>query len=97
MFSMAVADMAGRTLAAVVEFLFAFTLASGKLVLYAAMMAPRDARTRQSALLRALGATRAQLARPRRLEHWLAGAAAGGWLGWRRVLNHPPLLILRPT
>jgi hypothetical protein len=42
-----------------VEFLFVFTLASGVLVLYAALMGSQDERTREAALLRALGATRA--------------------------------------
>jgi len=46
---------------AAVEFLFGFTLISGLLVLYAAMAGSLDARKRQAALLRALGATRRQL------------------------------------
>ncbi|MBC7685138.1 MAG: FtsX-like permease family protein, partial [Bdellovibrionales bacterium] len=41
-----------------VEFLFMFTLASGVLVLYAALMGSQDERTREAALLPALGATR---------------------------------------
>jgi putative ABC transport system permease protein len=41
-----------------VEFLFLFTLASGVLVLYAALMGSTAERTREAGLLRALGATR---------------------------------------
>jgi putative ABC transport system permease protein len=43
-----------------VEFLFLFTLASGVLVLYAALMGSQAERTREAGLLRALGATRKQ-------------------------------------
>jgi putative ABC transport system permease protein len=60
-----------------VEFLFTFTLASGVLVLYAALMGSQDERTRESGLLRALGATRKQLARAQWIEFSLVGALAG--------------------
>ena len=60
-----------------VEFLFLFTLASGVLVLYAALMGSQAERTRESALLRALGATRKQLATSQRIEFALVGALAG--------------------
>ncbi|KQV78528.1 ABC transporter permease [Massilia sp. Root351] len=60
-----------------VEFLFLFTLASGLLVLYAALAGSQDERKRQAALLRALGATRSQLARAQWMEHLLTGALAG--------------------
>ena len=60
-----------------VEFLFLFTLASGLLVLYAALAGSQDERKRQAALLRALGATRTQLARAQWTEHLLTGALAG--------------------
>jgi putative ABC transport system permease protein len=60
-----------------VEFLFTFTLASGLLVLYAALMGSQDERTRESGLLRALGATRKQLARAQWIEFSLVGALAG--------------------
>ncbi|KQW88450.1 hypothetical protein ASC94_23805 [Massilia sp. Root418] len=60
-----------------VEFLFFFTLAAGLLVLYAALAGSHDARMRQAALLRALGATRRQLARAQWMEHLLTGALAG--------------------
>ena len=122
-----------------VEFLFAFTLASGLLVLYAALMGSQDERTREAGLLRALGATRRQLAQAQLIEFSLVGALAGllaatgaaamgwalatyqfkfawsfapgvwafgllagalcaiagGWLGLRNVLKHPPLQTLR--
>ena len=122
-----------------VEFLFAFTLASGLLVLYAALMGSQDERTREAGLLRALGATRRQLAQAQLIEFSLVGALAGllaasgaaamgwalatyqfkfawsfapgvwvfgllagalcaiagGWLGLRNVLRHPPLQTLR--
>jgi putative ABC transport system permease protein len=62
---------------AAVQFLFAFTLASGVLVLYAALAGSQDARLRQAALLRALGATRSRLAQAQWIEHALTGALAG--------------------
>src|SRR5471032_1109437 len=60
-----------------VEFLFVFTLASGVLVLYAALMGSQDERTRESGLLRALGATRRQLSQAQLIEFSLVGALAG--------------------
>ena len=60
-----------------VEFLFMFTLASGVLVLYAALMGSQDERTREAALLRALGATRRQLSQAQWIEFSLVGALAG--------------------
>jgi len=60
-----------------VEFLFAFTLVSGVLVLYAALMGSQDERTREAGLLRALGATRRQLGRAQLIEFSLVGALAG--------------------
>ncbi|MBY0241939.1 MAG: FtsX-like permease family protein [Burkholderiaceae bacterium] len=122
-----------------VEFLFGFTLISGVLVLYAALMGSQDERTREAGLLRALGATRRQLSRAQLIEFllvgalagllaatgaaamgwglatyqfkfewvfnpgvWAAGLAAGalcaiagGYLGLRSVLKHPPLQTLR--
>jgi putative ABC transport system permease protein len=74
---------------AAVEFLFLFTLASGVLVLYAALMGSQDERTREAGLLRALGATRGQLAQAQRIEFALVGSLAGllaatgaAGLGW---------------
>jgi len=60
-----------------VEFLFLFTLASGLLVLYAALMGSQSERTREAGLLRALGATRQQLAQAQRIEFLLVGGLAG--------------------
>jgi len=60
-----------------VEFLFAFTLASGVLVLYAALMGSQDERTREAGLLRALGATRKQLSQAQWIEFSLVGGLAG--------------------
>jgi putative ABC transport system permease protein len=72
-----------------VEFLFLFTLASGVLVLYAALMGSQDERTRESALLRALGATRKQLSQAQWIEFSLVGglsvllaATGAAALGW---------------
>ncbi len=60
-----------------VEFLFVFTLAAGVLVLYAALLSSRDERTREAALLRALGASRRQLTRAQLAEFAGIGALAG--------------------
>ncbi|MBR7799099.1 FtsX-like permease family protein [Undibacterium sp. FT137W] len=60
-----------------VEFLFMFTLASGVLVLYAALAGSQDLRMREAALLRALGATRSQLSKAQWLEFTLVGGLAG--------------------
>ena len=82
---------------AAVEFLFAFTLAAGVMVLLAAIGAGRAAREREYAILRALGGTRALLARMQRAELLGVGALAGfmassvalllGWLLARRVFE----------
>ena len=60
-----------------VEFLFTFTLASGVLVLYAALMGSQAERTREAGLLRALGATKGQLAQAQRIEFLLVGGLSG--------------------
>jgi putative ABC transport system permease protein len=80
-----------------VEFLFLFTLASGVLVLYAALVGSQEQRTRESGLLRALGATRKQLSNAQWIEFSLvgglagllaaSGAAAVGWSLARFVFN----------
>ncbi|WP_233212546.1 ABC transporter permease [Collimonas sp. PA-H2] len=62
---------------AAVEFLFLFTLASGALVLYAALVGSQDERTREAGLLRALGATRKQLSQSQWIEFALIGSLAG--------------------
>jgi putative ABC transport system permease protein len=60
-----------------VQLLFGFTLAAGVLVLTAALAATRDERVREAAVLRALGATRQQLARAQRVELLAVGGLAG--------------------
>jgi len=60
-----------------VEFLFGFTLAAGLVVLFAAVSATREARTREYALMRALGASSRLLATVQRAELLGVGALAG--------------------
>lgn len=62
---------------AAAQFLFAFALAAGMLVLYTALVSSHDERTREAALLRALGASRRQLSRAQTVEMLLVGALAG--------------------
>ena len=59
------------------QFLFAFALAAGVLVLYTALSASQDERVREAALLRALGASRRQLSSAQAAELVLVGALAG--------------------
>lgn len=59
------------------QFLFVFALAAGVLVLYTALVSSHDERVREAALLRALGASREQLARAQRAELILVGALSG--------------------
>ena len=82
---------------AAVEFLFVFTLAAGVLVLVAAMLVSQQERQRESALLRALGATKNQLKHAQTLECLLIGSVAGflaatgagltGWLLARQIFD----------
>lgn len=60
-----------------VQLLFLFTLAAGVLVLGAAMYSTRDERMHEVAILRALGASGAQLNSALRIELLLLGALAG--------------------
>ncbi len=60
-----------------VEFLFGFTLIAGILVLYAAQSAGQQERQRESALMRALGASRHQLSRSLTAELLLTGGLSG--------------------
>ncbi|CAM3828886.1 ABC transporter permease [Roseateles saccharophilus] len=60
-----------------VQFLFGFTLATGLVVLLAAVGSTREARTREFALMRALGAPSSLLARVQRAELLGVGALAG--------------------
>jgi putative ABC transport system permease protein len=91
---------------AAVEFLFVFTLAAGVLVLVVAMLVSQQERLRESALLRALGATKNQLQHAQTIECLLIGSVAGflaatgagltGWLLARQIFdfnwNVSPLL-----
>lgn len=69
-------DVINQVISAV-EFLFLFTLASGILVLYAALAGSQDERTREAGLLRAFGATRKQLSQAQWVEFALVGGLAG--------------------
>jgi putative ABC transport system permease protein len=60
-----------------VEFLFGFTLAAGLVVLFAAVSATREARSREFAVMRAMGASRALLSQVQRTELLCVGALAG--------------------
>jgi putative ABC transport system permease protein len=60
-----------------VQFLFVFTLAAGVLVLYAALAGTRDERMRESALLRALGASHRQVRSVQVAEFVAVGALSG--------------------
>jgi putative ABC transport system permease protein len=60
-----------------VEFLFGFTLAAGLVVLFAAVSATREARSREFAIMRALGASSQLLAQVQRVELLGVGALAG--------------------
>ena len=79
---------------AAVQFLFLFALLAGALVLYAALVGTQDLRIREAGLLRALGATRRQLAQAQRIEVLLVGGVAGllaatgaGLTGWALARN----------
>lgn len=63
--------------AGAVQGLFLFTLLAGALVLGAAMYATRDERIHEAAILRAIGASAAQLQSALRLELLLMGVLAG--------------------
>jgi putative ABC transport system permease protein len=60
-----------------VEFLFGFTLAAGLVVLFAAITATREARSREFAIMRALGASARLLGQVQRTELLGVGALAG--------------------
>jgi len=60
-----------------VQFVFLFALGAGLLVLYAALIATQDERVQETAIMRALGASRAQVASSQRMEFLLMGALAG--------------------
>jgi putative ABC transport system permease protein len=99
-----VQQVIGQVVSAV-EFLFLFTLAAGVMVLAAAMLVSQHERAHESALLRALGATRAQLSRAQWVECALVGSSAGllaalgatavGWILAQQVLDVE--WLFRPT
>ncbi len=60
-----------------VEFLFGFTLVAGLVVLFAAISATREARSREFAIMRAMGASGRLLAQVQRTELLGVGALAG--------------------
>jgi putative ABC transport system permease protein len=60
-----------------VQFLFLLTLAAGVVVLWGALASSRDERVREAALMRALGASRRQLASAQFFELAIGGALAG--------------------
>ena len=80
-----------------VQFLFVLTLAAGVVVLYTALASSRDERVREAGLMRALGASRAQLLRAQLWELGLSGGLAGllaalgastiGWVLARQVFR----------
>ncbi len=86
-----------QQVAQAVEFVFLFTLVAGIVVLYAAVVASRDERLYEAAIMRTLGAARSQLRRAQWLEFLTVGALAGliaatgasatGFLLAREVLN----------
>lgn len=60
-----------------VQLVFLFALAAGVLVLYAALLATQDERLQEAAVMRALGAARAQVARAQQAEFLALGLVAG--------------------
>jgi putative ABC transport system permease protein len=60
-----------------VQFVFLFTLVAGIAVLYAAIAATQDERLYEAAVMRTLGATRAQVNRAHLAEFTIIGAVAG--------------------
>ncbi len=80
-----------------VQFVFLFTLLAGLVVLYAAIASSHDDRLYQATIMRALGASRVQLARANLAEFAVIGALAGviaaaganvlGYVLAQRVIN----------
>jgi putative ABC transport system permease protein len=60
-----------------VQFVFLFTLLAGLVVFYAAIASTQDDRMQQAAIMRTLGASRAQLTRAHLAEFAVIGALAG--------------------
>lgn len=91
-------DLVGQVVRAV-QFIFLFAVGSGVLVLYASLLATRDERVREAAVMRALGASRRQVLASQRAEFAVlgmlagllaaAGATAIGWLIAQKVFQFP--------
>ena len=62
---------------AAVQLVFLFALGAGVLVLYTALMSSQGERTREAALMRTLGASRAQVAAAQRTEYLAIGLLSG--------------------
>ncbi|MBI4193740.1 MAG: FtsX-like permease family protein [Betaproteobacteria bacterium] len=60
-----------------VQFVFLFALGAGLLVLYAALVSTEDERRREAALMRVIGASRAQVTGSQRIEFLAMGLIAG--------------------
>jgi len=60
-----------------VQFVFAFALGAGLLVLYSALLATQDERQHEAALMRALGASRSQILAAQRAEFASLGLISG--------------------
>jgi len=60
-----------------VQFVFLFALGAGVLVLYAALLATQDERMQEAAVMRALGASRAQVVAAQRAEFAALGIISG--------------------
>jgi putative ABC transport system permease protein len=81
------------------QIVFLFALAAGVLVLYAALLATQDERLQEAAVMRALGAARAQIAKAQQAEFLALGLIAGalasvsafgiGYVLADRVFNFP--------
>jgi putative ABC transport system permease protein len=69
-------DLVGQVVRAV-QFIFLFAVGAGILVLYAALLATRDERVREAAVMRALGASRRQVLASQRAEFAVLGLLAG--------------------
>jgi putative ABC transport system permease protein len=69
-------DLVGQVVRAV-QFIFLFAVGSGVLVLYASLLATRDERVREAAVMRALGASRRQVLASQRAEFAVLGLLAG--------------------
>ncbi|MFN0304542.1 MAG: ABC transporter permease, partial [Burkholderiales bacterium] len=60
-----------------VQLVFLFALGAGVLVLYSALLATQDERVQETAVMRTLGASRAQVQRAQRIEFLTIGLIAG--------------------